>query len=89
MALIDTDSQDGRVDIVVRKVLELANRHTYLTCVGERLSDKKGMNVISFGEDAFGDDLEELRKKDIPPPEYLRKMEFVLHGPDVFRFMAW
>jgi hypothetical protein len=57
--------------------------------VGERLSDKRGMNVISFGEDAFGDNLEELMEKDIHPPEFLRKMELVLHGPDVFKVMAW
>ena len=43
---------------------------------------------MSFGEAAFGDDLEELRKI-IPIPEYLRRLEFVLHGPDVFEFHSW
>jgi len=30
--------------------------------------------VISFGAEAWGKDLEELRKKDIPTPEYLEKI---------------
>ena len=47
------------------------------------------MSVISFGEAAFGDDLEELREEDIPIPEYLRRLEFVLRGPDVFEFHSW
>ena len=47
------------------------------------------MSVMSFGEAAFGDDLEELRKEDIPIPEYLRRSEFVPHGPDVFEFHSW
>jgi len=90
MALLGTDDfKDARIDKIVYKVLELTDRDTQWICVGERLSDQMGMSVISFGEDAFGDDLEELKKKDIPVPDYLRKMELVLHGPDVFGFTSW
>ncbi|CAA7265247.1 unnamed protein product [Cyclocybe aegerita] len=54
-----------------------------------RLTDGEKFNVISFGEEAFGDDLDKLRKKDIPVPEYLRRLESLLSGPDVFEFVEW
>jgi len=64
MALLGTDDfKDARIDKIVYKVLELTDRDTQWICVGERLSDQMGMSVISFGEDAFGDDLEELKRK--------------------------
>jgi len=64
---------------------------TYRICLGLRINDihKELMSVISFGEAAFGDDLKELREEDIPIPEYLCRLEFVLHGPDVFEFHSW
>jgi len=46
-------------------------------------------NVISLGEDAFGDDPEELEKREIPIPPYLLKMQPVLTGPKVFKFHGW
>ena len=58
-------------------------------CGGNTLDDSTEMNVISFGNEAFGDDLDELKKKGLTPPKYLEKATGLLRGPEVFEFVAW
>jgi len=58
-------------------------------CGGHTLDDTINVNVIAFGNEAFGDDLDELKKKELTPPKYLEKATGLLRGPEVFEFVAW
>ena len=40
--------------------------------------------VIAFGDDAFEDSYEELEKKKLSPPEYLKSYKSLFYGPSVF-----
>lgn len=85
------DSKDGRIDRVVFKILDYVDKRQHPICGGHTLDDSLSisMNVISFGNEAFGDDLDELKKKELTPPKYLEKVTRLLRGPDVFEFNEW
>lgn len=83
------NSLDGRIDRVVFLILDYVDKSQHPLCGGRTLDDGVNMNVISFGNDAFGDDLEELKKKELTPPKYLEKAKGLLRGPQVFEFVAW
>ena len=40
--------------------------------------------VIAFGDDSFGDDYEELKKKKLFPPKYLNNYKSLFYGPTMF-----
>jgi len=44
--------------------------------------------VIAFGDDAFEDDYEELKKKKLSPPEYLKNYKSLFYGPTVFNCLS-
>ena len=87
--LNSVDSTDGRIDRVILKILDYVDKREHPICGGHTLGDGTNMNVISFGNDAFGDDLEILKKKELTPPKYLEKAIGLLRGPEVFEFVAW
>ncbi|KAG6851902.1 hypothetical protein C0991_005146 [Blastosporella zonata] len=45
--------------------------------------------VISPGQEAFGDNCEDLKQKNIRPPEYLGSWQILLCGPTVFEFSSF
>ncbi|KAJ3512602.1 hypothetical protein NLJ89_g3419 [Agrocybe chaxingu] len=83
------DSQDGRIDRVVFKILDYVDKGEHPICGGQTLDDRINMNVIAFGNEAFGDNPDELKKKELTPPKYLEKATGLLRGPEVFGFIAW
>lgn len=85
--LNSVDSTDGRIDRVILKILDYVDKREHPNCGGHTLGDGTNMNVIAFGNDAFGDDLEIL-KKELTPPKYLEKVIGLLRGPEVFEFVA-
>ena len=87
--LNSVDSTDGRIDRVVLKILDYVDKREHPICGGHILGDSTNMNVIAFGNDASGDDLDELKKKDLTPPKYLEKATELLRGREVFEFVAW
>jgi len=46
--------------------------------------DGRLFTVIAFGDDAFEDSYEELEKKKLSPPEYLKSYKSLFYGPAVF-----
>ena len=44
--------------------------------------------VIAFGDDAFEDGYEELKKKKLSPPEYLKSYVSLFYGPTVFNCLC-
>ena len=68
---------------------EYVDRENNWICTARRIEDKQIFGVISLGQGSRCADLEELKEKDLPIPEYLTKMTSVLTGPDVFEFIEW
>jgi len=68
---------------------EFVDREKHWICAARRIHDKRNIGVISLGEGSISEDLEELKKKDLPIPTYLMKLPSVLTGPDVFEFLEW
>ena len=66
-----TDDNDYTIDAAMEKVMLSVDRDKHWLCGAYPLDGpRKLTNVISLGEDAFGGDLEELEKKEIPIPGY-------------------
>jgi len=72
--------------IIIR---DFVDREKHWVCAARRIHDKRNIGVISLGEGSISEDLEELKKKDLPVPTYLVKLPSVLTGPDVFEFLEW
>ena len=87
--LNSVDSMDDRIDRVVLKILDYVDKREHPICEGHTLGDGTNMNAIAFGNDAFGDDLDKLKKKELTPPKYSEKATGLLRGPEVFEFVAW
>ena len=47
--------------------------------------DESCFSVITLGEESFGEDLDALRRKEIPVPGYLREFETAFEGPEVYK----
>jgi hypothetical protein len=88
--IMKVDLSDGRIDVGVQKILNHVDRESHWLVSGRSL-DASGSSyiVISFGKDAFSNNLEELEKKDLRTPEYLQAMDIVFYGPAVFEFDSW
>ena len=87
-ATSDTDPAVERMAFATMKYF--VDREKHWLCDALRLDKDEYIVVISLGEGSVGEDLEELKKKDLPTPEYLtKKLSSVVSGPDVFRFMGW
>jgi hypothetical protein len=85
-----TDDKDHRIDGVMQRVMLSVDREEHWICGAYPLDGpRKLTNVISFGKESFGDDLEGLQQREIPIPRYMLKMEAVLTGPKVFLFKEW
>ena len=87
-----TSDDDPAVEQMMYATMEnFVDREKHWLCTAHTLDDEKDVVVvISLGEGSVGEDLEELKKKDLPIPEYLtKKLSKVVSGPDVFRFMGW
>ena len=82
---LGTGPKDGRIDLIEQGILRYSLSKEHWIGMGVRLSDNERMNIISFGEGTFGDDLDELKSKDLPVLEDFQDSEFVLYGPDVFK----
>jgi len=72
--LNSANSEDGRIDSlgVVFKILDYVDRREHPICGAHTMNDSINMNVIAVWNEASGDDLDELRKKELSPP-YLEK----------------
>ncbi len=82
------DGKGSRIDRVMWAIETV--HYDQPVCSGYRLTDNKRFNVIPLAEESFDDDLERLREKEIPVPEDLRALsEFLLSGPEIFKFAAW
>ncbi|KAG6908183.1 hypothetical protein DXG01_005836 [Tephrocybe rancida] len=90
MTQMGGEATDGRVLFVVQGILQMMVNE-YCVVGGQDLQNGLAYNVISLaiGDESFGDSIEELEKKDIPIPNYLRSLESALHGPTVFEFVGW
>ena len=87
-----TDDQDRRIDSIINQVMESVDRDEHWLVGAYPLEGpREAINVISLGEDAFGDDAEELARRELPIPKYLQtpRMQLVLSGPRVFIFQDW
>ena len=84
------DPKDGRIDRAAMKILDCVDKREHPICGECTLHDDRiNMIVIAFGNDVFGDDLDELKKKKLIPPKYLEKVAGLLRGPEVFEFVMW
>ena len=72
--IMKVDLWDGRIDVGVQKILNYVDRESPWLLSGRSL-DGCSYIVISFGKDAFSNNLEELEKKDLPSPKYLQAMD--------------
>jgi hypothetical protein len=81
------DRRDGRIDAMLRLIMELVDMDWVVT--GERLSDGSSLGVITFGEESFNDDLDALRKKEVPVPKFLQGLSEVLEGPEIYKLTSW
>ena len=86
--IMKLDLSDGRIGVGVQKILNHVDRESHWLLSGRSL-DGCSYIVISFGKDAFSNNLEELEKKDLPSPKYLQAMDVVFYGPAVFEFVSW
>lgn len=78
-------SDDARIGAAVDAILAHIDRSANWTGTGWTTGpERRYIIAIAFGQEAFGTDLEKLRQKDIAPPEYLQKLDFILDGPEVF-----
>jgi hypothetical protein len=85
------DDNDPKVHKLIYFIMrDFVDRHKHRIVTGRRLSDGETFGVISLGVESFGNDLEELKKKDIPVPGYLeKKLSSALTGPDLFEVISW
>jgi hypothetical protein len=84
------DVEDPKVHQVVYVIMkDFVERDKDWLCSALTLEDGKEVGVISLGEGSLGNDVEELRRKDLPISEYLTNMTSALTGPDVFEFLGW
>jgi len=87
-----TEDSDPRIDAAMVQIMDFVDRSHWI-CMARPIGAPPptcGFTVISFGKEAWGEDLEELRKKDIPTPKYLEKLaEHLFSGPDVYEFEDW
>jgi len=72
---------------VVDLIIEYVDTSTNLLTEGQL--DGSMFVVIAFGDDAFGDNYEELEKKNLSPPEYLKGYKSLLYGPAVFNCLYY
>ena len=84
------DVKDPKVHQVVYIIMkEFVERDKDWLCSALTLEDHREVGVISLGEGSLGNDIEELRKKDLPISSYLTQMTSALTGPEVFEFLGW
>jgi hypothetical protein len=84
------DDNDPKVHQLMYIIMrEFVDRKKHWICSARSIHDKKHVGVISLGEGSTSDDLEELKKKDLPIPTYLMNLPSVLTGPDIFEFLDW
>jgi len=86
-----SEDSDARIDVAMVQIMDFVDRSHWI-CIARPIGAPRtrGFAVISFGKDAWGTDLEELRKKDIPTPKYLEKLaEHLFSGPDVYELESW
>jgi len=84
------DDNDPKVHQVIYIIMrDFVDRQKHWVCDARRIHDKRNIGVISLGEGSISEDLEELKKKDLPIPTYLMELPSVLTGPDTFEFLQW
>jgi len=86
-----TEETDPEVEQMLYIILkDVVDRDKHWLCDALRLEDNAYVVVISLGEGSLGQNVEDLKKKELPIPGYLtKKLSSVVVGPDVFRFMGW
>lgn len=84
-----TDDKEHGIDGVMERVTLSVDCEEQVCGVHALDGPRKLINVISLGEESFGDDMQQLQQKEIPIPRYMLKMETVLTGPKVLIFKEW
>jgi hypothetical protein len=62
------DSEDGIIDSLRVKILDYVDKGEHLICGEHAMNDSINMNFIVLWNEASGDDLDELMKKELTPP---------------------
>ncbi|KAG6863701.1 hypothetical protein C0991_004025 [Blastosporella zonata] len=85
----DTDPSlvDDAADMIIGRLLDKVDNYENLIVIGELNGDS--CIVISFGQEAFGDNCEDLKQKNIRPPEHLRAWQDIMCGPTVFEITSF
>ena len=83
----DEDVSQAAITRVVDLILEYVDTSANPLTEGEL--DGSMFVVIAFGDNAFGDNHEELEKKKLSPPEYLKGYKSLLYGPSVFNCLYY
>ena len=86
---VDKENYPQVHEVIYIIMREFVDRDKHWICAARRLHDGRNIGVISLGEGSLSEDLEELRKKDLPVPRCLTKLPSILTGPDVFEFLEW
>ncbi|KAG6838142.1 hypothetical protein C0991_000853, partial [Blastosporella zonata] len=84
---IDPSLVNDAADTVIERLLDNVDNYQHLIVLGELNGD--GFIVISFGQEAFGDNCEDLKQKNIRPPEHLDAWQDIMRGPTVFEFCSF
>ena len=59
------DSTGGKIDRIILKILDYVDKREHPICGGHTLGDSTNMNVIAFGNNAFKDNPDMLKKKEL------------------------
>ena len=84
---IDPSLVDDKADIVIAQLLDDVDSDQHWIVLGRLNGDS--FIIISFGQEAFGNDYEELKQKDLCPLEYLDAWQSIICGPTVFELRSF
>ena len=84
---IDPSLVNDAADSVIGRLLDNVDNDQHWVVLGELNGDS--FIIISFGQEAFGNNCEDLKQKDIHPPEYLDAWQNITCGPTVFEFRSF
>jgi len=79
---IDPSLINDTADKVIAQLLDDVDNDQHWIAVGRLNGDS--FVIISFGQEAFGDDYEELKQKDFRPIECLNAWQSIICGPSNF-----
>ncbi|KIM47548.1 hypothetical protein M413DRAFT_6855 [Hebeloma cylindrosporum] len=85
---VEADNDPEIFDVMYIIMRDYIDEEKHWLCLGTRANEDQVI-VVSLGEGSFGEDPDELMRKNVPVPEYLSNFPSALTGPEVFRFRSW